>query len=80
MLRSLENKAYNANLQTCNEEDFKYEVILQDVENSVLTLFPNIKNFIINRDPRGYALKIKPNTYDTLHRDFGGYGILSPEY
>jgi hypothetical protein len=43
--------------------------------------------FFVNRDPRGYALKIDPdNKLGTLlikdaglHTDWGGYGILSPE-
>lgn len=37
----------------------------------------------INRDPRGYALKIREiwmrNYSGNLHRDWGGYGILAPE-
>ncbi len=43
--------------------------------------------FFINRDPRGYALKIDNETPEgralieavKLHTDWGGYGILSPE-
>ena len=38
---------------------------------------------IINRDPRGYALKIDDSTMRAnawqLYRDMGGYGILAPE-
>jgi hypothetical protein len=38
---------------------------------------------IINRDPRGFALKIDcdwPGLNDyTIHKDMGGYGILAPE-
>ncbi len=36
-----------------------------------------------NGDPRGYALKIKMEGRDRvpgLHTDFGGYGILAPEF
>jgi hypothetical protein len=38
----------------------------------------------INTDPRGYALKIedsyiRENNID-LHRDWGGYGILAPDF
>ena len=43
---------------------------------------PNVPVFI-NRDPRGYALKIDDvwmhNKQPRLYRDFGGYGILAPE-
>jgi len=35
-----------------------------------------------NSDPRGYALKIKDDyTRDiTIYRDWGGYGILAPDF
>jgi hypothetical protein len=39
----------------------------------------------INRDPRGYALKIRETTMREafagvpLHRDWGGYGIIAPD-
>ena len=39
----------------------------------------------LNRDPRGYALKIKSEWMEArrdsvrLHRDWGGYGILAPD-
>ena len=38
----------------------------------------------INGDARGYALKIKDSwmnkTHADLHKDWGGYGILAPEF
>ncbi len=35
----------------------------------------------INRDPRGYALKIREEAVMgmRIHRDWGGYGIIAPE-
>lgn len=37
----------------------------------------------VNNDPRGYALKVKPEWAAShgmaLHRDWGGYGILAPD-
>lgn len=37
--------------------------------------------FFINYDPRGYALKMKQGTFPQgLYTDFGGYGILAPEF
>lgn len=37
--------------------------------------------FFVNYDPRGYALKMKEGTYPQgLWTDFGGYGILAPEF
>jgi len=38
--------------------------------------------FFINYDPRGYALKLKPQFMlgKKLHQDWGGNGILAPEF
>ena len=37
--------------------------------------------FFINYDPRGYALKMKEGTFQQgFWTDFGGYGILAPEF
>lgn len=37
--------------------------------------------FFINYDPRGYALKMKEGTFPQgFWTDFGGYGILAPEF
>lgn len=59
--------------------------------NAILNKVDKILNFrtqgipvFINHDPRGYALKIKgeyiqANQFD-IYRDFGGYGILAPEF
>ena len=33
----------------------------------------------INRDPRGYALKLDLRAGESLHTDWGGYGIVAPE-
>ena len=40
------------------------------------------KQFFINFDPRGYALKLKPEFCEgkKIYKDFGGYGILSPDF
>ena len=42
-----------------------------------------ITPFMINLDPRGYALKINDQIMRDqgldLHRDFGGYGIIAPD-
>jgi hypothetical protein len=37
--------------------------------------------FFVNGDPRGYALKIESdNLPEGIHKDWGGYGILAPEF
>jgi len=60
-------------------------------EDRVLKSLDKLLNFkahgipvFINGDPRGYALKIddsyvKAHNLD-IHRDWGGYGILAPEF
>ena len=51
------------------------------------SLLPNVSGLFINGDPRGYALKI--HTKDAMelrykginiYQDWGGYGILAPEF
>ena len=39
-------------------------------------------HLIINFDPRGYALKLKPEFCKdkNIYRDFGGYGIIAPDF
>ena len=52
----------------------------------VSELLPNLpKEAIkINTDPRGYALKIEDSYVKEqkldIHRDWGGYGILAPDF
>ena len=63
------------------------ESLLTPIEAEVNSIFKgNLKGFFINRDPRGYALKIEDSTFRNLYRDLtrltqdvGGYGILSPD-
>lgn len=39
------------------------------------------EGFFINYDPRGHALKMKEGTFpEGFWRDFGGYGVLVPEF
>lgn len=44
---------------------------------------PRLVPVFVNRDPRGYALKISDEWMQqhnaTLHRDWGGYGIIAPD-
>jgi len=54
------------------------------IRNGVIRALGGIpKGFFINKDPRGYCLKIDDlgKHYPTIqiHTDFGGYGILAPE-
>ena len=40
------------------------------------------KHFFINYDPRGYALKLKPEFCKdkNIYKDFGSYGIIAPDF
>lgn len=45
----------------------------------------NMNKVFFNGDPRGYALKIDDKYRDKMHkagiyRDFGGYGIIAPDF
>lgn len=65
----------------------------QHTEEEVDAFFDKIRNRLkkylgegaekcfINHDPRGYALKIKEEfSQDFYYKDFGGYGILAPDF
>ena len=95
-LWKLEKEASRITLAYCNGEigndgeDVNGYIVgvdkpLKAIENQAQALFDNkLMGFFINRDPRGYALKIKSEVTAKeyaevgLHRDWGGYGILSP--
>lgn len=91
-LFSLENKAnrlmvdYCNALTDCDTVDYATEKIY-NAALKILSLShgsPLARAIIINRDPRGYTLKINDDFMRTnsivLHSDFGGYGILAPDF
>ena len=88
-LRRLENKATVLTTLACNGDiawdDNDYENDLDEILGKVNTLLNNTDiPVFINRDPRGYALKIKEkwmhaNPDVRLHRDWGNFGILAPD-
>jgi hypothetical protein len=85
-LRRIETRIGRLCESLCNDADFD-QTILDRAEKSatkkVKELLPNLdmKHFFINQDPRGYALKIKSeHRPDDLHSDWGGYGILAPDF
>lgn len=93
-LRSLENKAHKLATDYCNGDvdTDKWEIEQSPILAAVRkVLYPNgMTNspldccIFINGDARGYALKIKEdyvrNNNLTIYRDWGGYGILAPEF
>jgi hypothetical protein len=85
-LFSLENKMHNAALDYCNlpDQEDNYRKTKTSVLKSLHKLLGDKIPLEVNADPRGYALKI-PDDYVCehdlqIHRDWGGYGILAPNY
>lgn len=83
-LQRLERKANRLATMDCNGEGNpdKIEKQLQKIEKKVRELLPNVKTFFINGDPRGYSLKVGEDEAKSLGMwsDWGGYGILCPEF
>jgi hypothetical protein len=88
-VHGLEVKAARIALDYCNgyiDMDVKEkgeEAILKALDKVLNFTVQNIPVFF-NGDPRGYTLKIddeyvRVNQLD-IYRDWGGYGILSPEF
>jgi hypothetical protein len=88
-LRRIENKANQINEQYCNGDidGEKHEFLIVNIELKVKSIFNSNKfkdAFYFNSDPRGYALKLRfewaqKNARD-FYKDWGGYGILAPEF
>lgn len=87
-LRRLEKRGERFAVRLCSEymseeaDDREHDGILGGVDRLLNWNADNIPVFL-NRDPRGYSLKInddymREHNLD-LHRDFGGYGIIAPE-
>jgi len=68
--------------EMCNIVDVDHDSALDRIEKKVNEILGSGPHVFINRDPRGYALKI--STEDALHldihKDWGGYGIICPEF
>lgn len=88
-LHKLENKAHRYAEAYCNGtiDDDTYSLrvkqILKKVDALLLFRYRDVPIFI-NGDPRGYALKIDDD-YVRIHNldvecDWGGYGILAPDF
>lgn len=82
-LFQLENKMTDSNTRLCNgyidqaQADKDEEAVARRLKVVLSGAKRTIKLFI-NRDPRGYALKIEDPT-SFYHRDMGGYGIIAPD-
>ena len=87
-LRRIELKANRLAVMECNglPENYKEGAAKQHTNNekAVLKLLPGLQGFFVNGDCRGYTLKVYEQQarefYPNLHKDWGGYGILAPEF
>jgi len=82
-LRSLEARAHRITTAECNgtiDED-KADKQLKTIKQQANKLL-KVTTLFINGDPRGYALKIKEEEAKELgiYTDWGGYGILAPQF
>jgi hypothetical protein len=93
-LRRLERQAEEITTHMCNGTAYTDEAEGDAALDAILAKVDKLLGFhahdglgavpvFINRDPRGYALKIEDEwmrEHDAqLHRDWGGYGILAPD-
>lgn len=88
-LRRLEARAHRLAEDGCNremaegEEDRRESSIMKGLDNILNYKAQGIPVFF-NGDPRGYALKIESEYVAEhnldLHRDWGGYGIIAPDF
>ena len=93
-LRRLENKAHRLAEHEANTGDDMSSDLSNLSARLYKLLFPDANSIkhhkdlynaiFINGDPRGYALKIDDDYMRqgkvNLHRDWGGYGILAPDF
>lgn len=82
-LRRIETQAQRFAIQLCNGPELseaEQDKITAELTAKVESVFGGKPpGFFINRDPRGYALKLQPGSVPfRLHQDWGGYQILAP--
>ena len=82
----IENKAHKLAVDYCNgdiyADDYGHET--SKILTKVQAILNNKKVIFVNGDARGYALKIDDeyirNNNFNIHRDWGGYGIIAPDF
>ena len=88
-LRRYENRQHKFNEDQCNFDIPENEIEKKELKllKSLQDLLPGCKTLFINGDPRGYALKYEQSEVEKLrkssfnsYQDWGGYGILAPEF
>lgn len=90
-LHRLETRVHRENEEDCNGTNGLTEKQEEKRDakrfKSYQTLLPGLSGLFINGDPRGYSLKIHVKQVHelrdkgiNLYTDFGGYGILAPDF
>lgn len=81
-LRAVETRGHRFALRLCNGPEFASEAEEFRTSESIISKARKIlgsDRVWLNRDPRGYALKIDLQPGEELHKDWGGYGIIAPD-
>lgn len=81
-LRAVETRGQNFALRLCNGPEFASEAEEFRTSEAIISKARKIlgsDRVWLNRDPRGYALKIDLQPGEELHKDWGGYGIVAPD-
>ena len=80
----LENKAHRLSLDWCNGVIQIEQWVLETdkILEKVVDILGNRLGIFVNGDARGYALKIDDRLAEsmTIHKDWGGYGIIAPDF
>ena len=83
LLWDAEKAAHHAAEQYCNGEidSEAWDRVKDETRAKVIDALGSLPpGFFVNGDPRGYALKLEADSVPIdMHRDWGGYQILSPE-
>ena len=88
-LRTIELKAERITLELCNGVPSARAVAaeaqlekMHDKVCQILGVARRWQHIFINRDPRGYALKLSGPFSEgkPIYKDWGGYGILAPDF
>ena len=83
-LHRIETRAHRLAEEMCCIPDVqeKHGTALDRIEKKVNEILGRGPKIFVNRDPRGYALKIRTKDAESLdiHKDWGGYGIICPDF
>jgi len=80
-LRRIEAEGNRHGEAMCNSAEY----CATDTELAAHRIIEKVKRLLnsnrpwLNQDPRGYALKMDLEPTESLHKDWGGYGILAPD-